>query len=68
MKNITTIQPKLYPVKIAAQLLGVSVWTVRQAAYKGEVASAKIGAKLLIPASEIDRVVNESTRPRLERQ
>lgn len=65
MKNITAVQPRLYPVKIAAQLLGVSIWTVRQAAYKGEVASAKIGAKLLIPASEIDRVVNESTRPRI---
>ena len=65
MKNTIAVKPKLYPVKIAAQLLGVSIWTIRQAAYRGEVASAKIGAKLLIPASEIDRVVTESTRPRL---
>ncbi len=44
----------LQPVKDAARRLGISVWTLRKKAYGGEVASVKIGAKLLIPESEID--------------
>ena len=54
----------LQPVKEAAQRLGISVWTLRKKAYEGNVASVKIGAKLLIPESEIDRIILEGMRPR----
>ena len=54
----------LYPVKHAAKQLGISVWTMRKKAYEGEVASVKIGAKLLIPESEIARLIREGMRPR----
>jgi excisionase family DNA binding protein len=54
----------LSPVKGAAQRLGISVWTLRRKVYQGEVASVKIGAKLLVPESEIVRLVREGTRPR----
>jgi excisionase family DNA binding protein len=54
----------LNPVKKAAERLGISVWTLRKKAYGGEVASAKIGAKLLIPESEIERMISEGLRPR----
>ena len=54
----------LHPVKDAARQLGISVWTLRKKAYDGEIASAKIGVKLLIPASEIDRLIREGMRPR----
>jgi len=54
----------LSSVKRAAERLGISIWTLRKKAYVGEVASVKIGAKLLIPESEIERLVQEGTRPR----
>jgi excisionase family DNA binding protein len=54
----------LNPIKAAAQRLGISVWTLRKKAYTGEVASVKIGVKLLIPESEIARMVQEGLRPR----
>jgi len=56
----------LHPIKDAAKQLGVSVWTLRRKAYDGEIASAKIGAKLLIPESEIARIIQEGMRPRRE--
>ena len=34
-------------------------------AYDGRVESTKVGTRLLIPASEVDRVISEGTRPRL---
>lgn len=54
----------LHPVKSAAQKLGISIWTARKMAYTGEIASVKIGAKLLIPDSELERIVREGMRPR----
>ena len=57
----------LHPVKDAARQLGISIWTLRKKAYEGDVASVKIGAKLLIPESEMDRLVREGTRPRRTR-
>jgi excisionase family DNA binding protein len=54
----------LYPVKDAAERLGISIWTLRKKAYEGVIASVKIGAKLLIPESEIERLVREGMRPR----
>jgi len=56
----------LLPVKDAAKELGISVWWLRRKAYEGEVASVKLGRgrKLLIPRSEIDRLIQEGTRPR----
>jgi hypothetical protein len=37
---------------------------MRKKAYGGDVASVKIGAKLLIPESEIERLIQEGMRPR----
>ena len=54
----------LHPVKLAAQRLGVSIWTLRKKAYEGDIASVKIGVKLLVPESELERLVREGMRPR----
>ena len=54
----------LHPVKDAARKLGTSVWTLRKKAYESDVASVKIGVKLLIPESEIERMISEGLRPR----
>ena len=51
----------------AAAATGLSRWTWRRWAYDGRVASVKLGTRLLIPLSEIERFVAEETRPRLPR-
>lgn len=45
---------------------GVSRWTWRRMAYDGRIASVKLGTRLLIPLAEIERVLREGTRPRLQ--
>ena len=54
----------LYPVKYAAVRLGISVWTLRKKVYAGDIDSVKIGVKLLIPESEIERLMLEGMRHR----
>ena len=49
----------------AEAVTGVSRWTWRRWAYCGRVSSVKLGKRLLIPASEITRLVAENMRPRL---
>ncbi len=49
----------------AEEMTGVSRWTWRRWAYDGKITSTKLGSRLLIPASEIDRVISEGTRPRV---
>ncbi len=54
----------LHPVKDAARLLGISVWTLRKKAHERGIGSVKIGSKLLIPQSEVDWIIEAGTRPR----
>jgi excisionase family DNA binding protein len=54
----------LHPVKDAAARLGISIWTLRKKAYQGDIDSIKIGVKLLIPESEIERLIREGMRAR----
>lgn len=58
------IQPEYVGVDEAQALTGISKWTWRVAAYQGRVESCKIGNRLLIPLSEIRRLIREGTRPR----
>jgi len=44
---------------------GISRWTWRRMAYAGRIASSKVGKRLLIPVSEIDRILAEGYRPAL---
>jgi excisionase family DNA binding protein len=41
----------------AARMLGVSVFTIRRFVARGEVAAVNVGARRLVPVSEIDRIV-----------
>lgn len=42
----------------AADLLGVSVFTIRRLIKAGEIRAVHVGARVLVPAAEIERVVN----------
>jgi excisionase family DNA binding protein len=62
----TMSAPRLVSVKTAAEILGVSIWTIRMWAYSGKICSHKLGKRLMVSTAEIDRIVTESVRPRLE--
>lgn len=47
-----------------ADRMGVTVWTARAWIRKGRISSCKPGGKILIPATEIDRLFAEGMRPR----
>jgi excisionase family DNA binding protein len=48
----------------AAELTSTSIWFWRRMAYDGTVTSLKLGNRLLIPRTEVERLVAENTRPR----
>lgn len=66
MPVIAKVEPELVSVQSAEVMTGRSRWSWRRDAYEGKIASVKIGAKLLIPVSEVRRVIEENTRPRLQ--
>jgi excisionase family DNA binding protein len=66
MKTASQSEPEVIRVQEFAQRLQISVWTARQWAYRGKIASCKAGKHLLIPVAEVSRLIAENTRPRLE--
>jgi hypothetical protein len=61
-----SVEKEFLSVTEAETLSGMSRWTWRSYAYKGKIASTKVGKRLLIPLTEVRRVLAEGTRPRLE--
>jgi hypothetical protein len=66
MAIIAKVEPEYVSVQGAETITGRSRWSWRRDAYEGKIASVKLGAKLLIPISEIRRVIAENLRPRLQ--
>jgi excisionase family DNA binding protein len=66
VKQQTDHEPEVIRVQEFAQRLQISVWTARQWAYRGKISSCKAGKHLLIPASEITRLIAANTRPRIQ--
>lgn len=54
----TPITPRLLCVKAAAQYLGATVWAVRCLAWNAEVASVKIGGRLLFDRTDLDKFID----------
>lgn len=59
----STQGPELLGVDGAEHMSSISQWTWRKYCYSGRIASVKVGRRLLIPVSEIRRVMNEGLRP-----
>ncbi len=66
MSVIAKVEPELISVQSAEIMTGRSRWSWRRDAYEGRISSVKLGAKLLIPVSEIRRVIAEGTRNRIK--
>lgn len=56
---------RLLGVTELEEMTGVSRWTWRRWAYDGRLESVKLGKRLLIPASAVEGMISENTRPRL---
>ena len=65
MNKPRPIEREYVGVDEAEAFSGRSRWTWRKDCYEGRVASCKVGRRLLIPMSEIKRVMQEGMRPRL---
>jgi excisionase family DNA binding protein len=66
LKRPVEFESEVIRVQEFARRLQISVWTARGWAYRGKIASCKVGKRLLIPSSEVARLIAENTRPRLE--
>jgi hypothetical protein len=66
MANRAKIEPEYLGVDEAEILTGRSRWSWRKDAYQGRIASVKCGRRLILPLSEIRRVMAEGLRPRAE--
>lgn len=64
--NKQIVGPEFLGVADAETYSGLSRWTWRAWAYSGKVASVKAGRRLLIPMSEVRRIMVEGTRPRVQ--
>ena len=66
----TALQRQFVSAQEASELTGLSSWTWRAWAYSGKISSVKCGAgkraRLLIPVSEIERILRAGLRPRRE--
>jgi excisionase family DNA binding protein len=62
LKTTVPTDTSVVRVQEFADRLRISVWTARQWAYRGKISSCKAGKFLLIPASEISRLIAENTR------
>jgi len=59
------IEDRLVSIKEAAAILAISPWTVRAWITQGKITSAKLGARRLIPESEINRLLAEAITQRI---
>ncbi|HKA18800.1 MAG TPA: helix-turn-helix domain-containing protein [Blastocatellia bacterium] len=59
--------PELLSIDKTAARLSLSSWTIRAMVRDGRLGSCKIGTRVLIPCSEITRLIAEGTRPALEK-
>jgi hypothetical protein len=61
--ELLNVEAEFVSVARAEALTGISQWTWRQYAYRGKIASSKLGTRLLIPVKEIRRVLAAGYRP-----
>jgi hypothetical protein len=66
MTNRAKIEPEYLGVDEAEILTGRLRWSWRKDAYSGRIASVKCGRRLLLPVSEVRRILAEGLRPRVQ--
>jgi excisionase family DNA binding protein len=56
---------RLISIEKAADVLGVSPWTIRAWITQGKLGSAKLGSRRLLPESEIQKLIADARVPAL---
>ena len=64
-KKPSKTEQYLSPKQAAAET-SLNPWTIRRMCYSGRIASVKCGRRLLVPHSELIRVLAEGYRPASE--
>ena len=64
--SLSETRRRLAGVQEGADYLGISVWTLRNWCYSGRCSSVKMGDRLMVEWSELDKLVSEALRPRLQ--
>lgn len=59
--EVAEMTDRLRSIQEAADRLGISPWTVRRLADRGELRSVRMGRRVLISEREIVRVINNGT-------
>lgn len=65
--EIHTIVREFVSFKEAKAITGISDWAYREWADNGKIATVKVGHRVLIPVSEIQRLLSEGLRPALKK-
>lgn len=63
MRNEIEAERSAFSFKELAGRLGVSPWTLRRAAARGQLLTIRIGSRRLIPAAEKERILREGLIP-----
>ena len=56
-------KPVLYTIQQFAVVMGISIATARRLAYAREMASTKIRGRLMVPVTEVERLIAARLRP-----
>ncbi len=64
MSTTVMQEDRVYSIETAAEMLALSPWTLRKWISERKIASCKIGARRLVPASEVSRIIRESLTAR----
>jgi excisionase family DNA binding protein len=59
---------KLWAVSETAKQFGVSTFTIRRLIRSGQIRAVNVGARILVPSTEVERVVTEGCGKRRVRK
>jgi hypothetical protein len=68
MQQKRQIKPEYLTVAELEAITGKSRWSWRRMCYDGRIASVKLGKSLLVPVSELERLMAENTRPSVQEE
>ena len=53
--------------RFCEELGGISIWTARKWIVDGKLGSVKVGARRMVPYTEVERLIAEGSEPAIER-
>lgn len=62
MESVAKSAPEMLKIGEFAERMRISIWTARQWSYRNRMATCKSGKLLLVPATEVTRLLEEGMR------